>query len=640
MEVLHMLMACKSIQKHFGVDPVLKDITFQMNEKDKAAVVGVNGAGKTTLFKILTGELTADRGELFRSKDSTLGYLAQNMNILGENTIFAEMLTVFTSLQNLESEIRTMELAMGTATGSTLEKMMAQYAALQHSFEEQNGYGYQSQIRGVLKGLGFSEEEFDQPIYQLSGGQKTRVALGKLLLIQPSILLLDEPTNHLDIAAIEWLENFLRSYPGAILIISHDRFFLDQIVKKVIDIENGKSAVYEGNYSFFAKHKEINREIQLKQFLDQQKGIKRQEQVIEKLRSFNREKSIKRAESREKLLEKVERLEKPEEISAKMKLHLTPRLTSGQDVLHVENMAKSFDGCPLFEQVSFDIKKQEKIALLGPNGIGKTTLFRILMGQIPSDCGITRFGSNVKIGYYDQEQQNLSLEKTIIEEISDTYPTLTQTVIRNTLAAFLFTGDDVFKPISALSGGEKGRVSLAKLMLSGSNLLFLDEPTNHLDMYSKEILEDALNQYEGTILYISHDRYFINRTATKILELSPTGMTQYIGDYSYYVEKKQQSSLIVEATQSKADEDTGSTKEEWLRKKEDQAKEKRRQTQIERIEADIGKTEKKIKDIDDLLCLQEVYSDPLKAQEAYDEKSRLETDLEELYTNWDQLQQE
>ncbi|HHW67587.1 MAG TPA: ABC-F type ribosomal protection protein [Epulopiscium sp.] len=632
-----MILACKDITKTFGTDIILKNITFQIEEKEKVAIVGVNGAGKSTLFKILAGELSYDSGEIFKAKDTSIGYLSQNMEINTNNTILDEMMTVFSELLEIESSIRLLEEKMSAHKGEDLSNLMRQYSLLQHEFEEKNGYGFKSQIKGVLKGLGFDESEISKPINILSGGQKTRVALAKLLLSSPSVLLLDEPTNHLDISAIEWLEDFLKSYSGTVMIISHDRYFLDRIATKVIEIENTKSSVYNGNYSFYAKYKQINREIQMNQYLAQQKEIKRQEEVIQTLRSFNREKSIKRARSREKALEKIERIERPEALPSSMKLTLEPKIQSGNDVLHVENLSKAFGNRKLFENVSFDLKRGEKVALIGPNGVGKTTLFRILLDQIDPDSGFFRLGTNVKIGCYDQEHQNISYNKTIIDEISDAYPTLTLGEIRNILAAFLFTGDDVFKEISSLSGGEKGRVSLAKIMLSEGNFLLLDEPTNHLDLLSKEVLEDALNHYEGTVLYISHDRYFINRTADKVLELTPHGIKEYLGNYDYYIEKRNQ--IKFEHTEKETvPAEKSSSKEEWLKRKEEQAQQRKLQGSIEKIEKQIHETENEIEAINEQLCLEEVYTNPKKSAEMLDKKSQLEEELERLYEQWDELQ--
>lgn len=634
-----MILACKDVSKAYGIETILENITFHIEQNEKAAIVGVNGAGKSTLFKILIGDLALDSGEVYKAKETSLGYLAQDMQIDVQNTILEEMIKVFKNIIDMETKLRDMENDMANHSGSDLEKLMNDYSNLQHKFEESNGYGYKSKIKGVIKGLGFTDDEFDQPIYQLSGGQKTRVALGKLLLSEPDILLLDEPTNHLDLEAVNWLEEFLRGYFGSVLIISHDRYFLDRIVTKVIEIENKKSTIYEGNYSFYAHQKEVGFEVKLKQYLDQQKEIKRQEQVIEKLRSFNREKSIKRAESREKLLDKIERIEKPESLPDKMRLILEPSIKSGNDVIHIENLSKSFDNIPLFYNLNLDIKKEDKVAILGPNGVGKTTLFKIILNLEIKDAGKIKLGTNVKIGYYDQEQQSLDTSKTIIEEIGYTYPNLTNTQIRNMLAAFVFTGDDVFKPIKALSGGEKGRVSLAKLMLSGSNFLLLDEPTNHLDMFSKEILENAINKFSGTVLYISHDRYFINRTAKRILEMSQTGFTQYLGNYSYYMEKKAEAKLKKLNTPVDINKDN-SNKSEWLRKKEEQANIKRKQNQIQKLEDQINSIEIQIAELDKLLCLEDIYSNPEKSKEIYDNKASLESQLDSLYDKWEDLQKE
>lgn len=632
-----MILACKDINKSFGVDIILKDITFQIEEKEKVALIGVNGAGKSTLFKILAGKLSFDSGEIYKSKETSIGYLSQNVDIDTDNTILDEMLSVFSELIELETIIHSLEEKMSSHKDIGLSKLMHQYSLLQHEFEEKNGYGYKSQIRGILKGLGFTENEFNQPINVLSGGQKTRIALAKLLLSNPSILLLDEPTNHLDINAIEWLEEFLKNYPSTVIIISHDRYFLDRIVSKVIEIENNKSSIYNGNYSFYAKHKQLNREIEINQYLSQQKEIKRQEEVIQTLRSFNREKSVRRARSREKALEKMEKIERPEALPSSIRLSLEPRIQSGNDVLHIENLSKAFDDKKLFDNVTFHLKKGEKAALIGSNGVGKTTLFRMILNVFPSDKGIISLGTNVKIGYYDQEHQNIYHNKTIIDEISDTYPALTLGEIRNILAAFLFTGDDVFKQISSLSGGEKGRVSLAKIMLSEGNFLLLDEPTNHLDLLSKEVLEDALNNYQGTVLYISHDRYFINKTADKVLELNSWGITEYLGNYDYYIEKRNQIKAGESEKVTPSNEKPSSTKDEWLRKKEEQSQQRKLQTQIENIESQIHAVENQIEEADKALCLEEVYSNPEKATEIYNKKIQLESELEELYSQWEKL---
>ena len=637
-----MILSLNKIAKSYGVDVILENVTFHMEEKEKTAVVGVNGAGKTTLFRILTQETNADSGEIYLKKEATLGYMAQNQQVDSTRTIYEEMLSVFAEILTAENRLREMENEMSHLQGKELSDKMEEYAALQHFFEQQDGYGYKSRLRGVLKGLGFAESEFDRPLQQLSGGQKTRVYLGKLLLSRPDLLLLDEPTNHLDIASIEWLEDFLKTYEGAVLIISHDRYFLDKIVTKVVEIENKKSNVYQGNYTQYMQQKVVQREIAQKAYENQQKEIKRQQEVIRTLRQFNREKSIKRAESREKQLEKVERIDRPEALPAQMRLTLTPRIISGSDVLHAEELSKSYGGQRIFQHVNFDVRRGERIAIIGPNGVGKSTLFRMLLGEVSSDSGLMRFGTNVHVGYYDQEQQKLDTSKTIFDEICDTYPMLTAGEIRSMLAAFVFTEDDVFKQVSSLSGGEKGRVSLAKIMLSKANLLMLDEPTNHLDMFSKEVLEDALNRYEGTVIYISHDRYFINKTAQIILELSPNGMTRYEGNYDYYLEKKAQRERIAQqqaapqSQQAAAPQTLSDTKAEWLKQKEQQAAERKQAAKVARIEKQIEETEDKIASLDAEMA--EHSTDYTKAQELFAQRQALEETLEELYQQWEEMQ--
>lgn len=638
-----MIFACKDIQKSYGIDTILEKVSFNIEDREKVAIVGVNGAGKTTVFKIITGEISADNGDMFIRKDASMGYLAQNFVIDKNITVYEEMLSVFNNIMDMEKNLRDMENKMANVSEAELPKFMEQYSRLSHDFEQLDGYSYKSRIKGVLKGLGFTEEEYNKPLNTLSGGQKTRVHLGKLLLTQPDLLLLDEPTNHLDIDSLVWLEDFLRSYPKAVLIISHDRYFMDRIVTKVIEIENKKSTIYEGNYSYYAEQKEINRQIQLKQYINQQKEIKHQEEVIRTLRSFNREKSIKRAESREKALEKMERVERPESLPDKMRLTLTPRITSGNDVLHAENLSKSFPDKTLFSGVNFDVRRSEKVAIIGPNGVGKSTLFKMLLGKVKYDSGEIKLGTNVNIGYYDQEQQTLDETKTIFQEISDTYPNMTNGEIRNVLAAFVFTGDDIFKTIGSLSGGEKGRISLAKIMLSEANLLMLDEPTNHLDMFSKEILENAINSYEGTVIYISHDRYFINRTAERILDLNPYGVTEYLGNYDYYLEKKAEkereaieASIANPSIQSPIIE--SNTKIDWKKQKEEQAKERKIQNKIKKIEEEIEKTENKINELSELLFDEKISCDAGKAKDIFDEKTALEEKLEKLFEEWEELQ--
>lgn len=533
-----MILSVQNISKAFAENKVLENISFHIEDYEKAAIVGINGAGKTTLLRIIVGQMSPDSGMVALSRDRSLGYLAQNDAVDTANTIYQELLSVKQELVDLERKIRECELSMQAADEKELERLMNQYASLTHAFETGDGYAYKSEITGVLKGLGFGEDEFDKSVSTLSGGQKTRVALGKLLLKKPDLIILDEPTNHLDLNSIAWLETYLLNYKGAVILVSHDRFFLDRIASKVIEIDQTRATVFSGNYTAYATKKEQLRIAAMNAYLNQQREIKHQEEVIEKLKSFNREKSIKRAESREKLLNKIEVLDKPTQARTDMRLKLTPRYTSGNDVLTVEGLSKAFGTQLLFENVGFEVKRGEHVAIIGDNGTGKTTLLKILNGLLPADSGDFRLGTNVEIGYYDQEHHVLHSDKTLFDEISDEYPSLTNTEIRNVLAAFLFTGDDVFKNIRDLSGGERGRVSLAKLMLGNANFLILDEPTNHLDIMSKEILEDALNTYEGTVLYVSHDRYFINRTAHRILDLTAHRLVNYIGNYDYYLEKR------------------------------------------------------------------------------------------------------
>lgn len=630
-----MILSCNNLKKSFGINTILENISFNIEDKEKVAIVGVNGAGKSTLFKIAIGELTADSGEFIVPKNINIGYFSQNIEIDSNKTIYDEMLTVFDYLISLENTIRKYEKEMAGLEGKELDELMKKYSYLSHEYEQNDGYSYKSRLKGVIKGLGFSDEEFNQPINQLSGGQKTRVALGKLLLTAPNLLLLDEPTNHLDIESIQWLEDFLKGYNGSVIIISHDRYFIDKIVTKIIEIENKKSYIYNGNYSFYYSQKEIKRDIELKHYLTQQKEIKRQEEVIKKLRSFNREKSIKRAESREKQLNKIEVIEKPENLPENMRFTLKPKKESGYDVLNIECVKKSFDNETLFENVSFEIKKGEKTALIGPNGIGKTTLFRIILNKLKADCGNIKLGANVTIGYYDQEHQTLDQSKNIFDEISDSYPKLTNLEIRNVLAAFVFTGDDVFKPISALSGGEKGRVSLAKIMLSNANFLILDEPTNHLDVNSKEILENAIRNYEGTCLYISHDRYFINNTAQKIIELNKNGTKTYLGNYDYYIMKKNENTIENKIIENNIN--ISESKNDWKLQKEKQAEERKLKNRLKKLEMEIEETENKIAELENKLKLEEIYTDAEKTNFIFTEKTELEENLINLYEQWESL---
>lgn len=635
-----MILSCQNISKAFNEKRILTDVSFHIEDYDKAAIIGINGAGKTTLLRIIVGELSADGGIVTLAKGKTCGYLAQNQNVDSKNTLFDELLSVKADIIALEQQIRETEIAMKTADESLLNQLMEHYTKLTHNFELANGYAYKSEITGVLKGLGFEEKDFNQSIATLSGGQKTRVALSKLLLIKPDLIILDEPTNHLDLNAIVWLENYLLNYRGAVIIVSHDRYFLDKIANKVIEIDQTKATVFSGNYSDYAVKKEQLRIAAWNAYINQQQEIKHQEAVIEKLKSFNREKSIKRAQSREKLLNKMEVLDKPVQTRTDIHMTLTPKCTSGNDVLHIENLSKSFGKLCLFSNLDMDIKRGEHVAIIGDNGTGKTTILKIINGLLDADGGFITLGTNVHIGYYDQEHHVLHSDKTLFEEISDAYPSLTNTEIRNTLAAFLFTGEDVFKRISDLSGGERGRVSLAKLMLSESNFLILDEPTNHLDIISKEILEDALNSYEGTILYISHDRYFINRTANRILDLANQKLTGYFGNYDYYLEKKEaltQSCPSSPSGLSPKAETASENKLDWQAKKELQAKQRKKENDRKKCEEKITDLEMQITDINKEMEKPEVAVDASMLQELSAKQEELNTQLLELYDLWETL---
>ncbi len=634
-----MILSVSNINKSFKEVPVLQNVSFHIEDYEKAAIVGINGAGKTTLLRIIVGEMAADEGIVALSKGRSLGYLSQHQAVSSENTIYDELLSVKQDIVDLESRIRSVELQMKNASEERLSGLMETYANLTHAFEAANGYAYKSELTGVLKGLGFTQEEFSKEINTLSGGQKTRVALGKLLLLKPDLIILDEPTNHLDMASIAWLETYLLNYKGAVIIVSHDRYFLDRIAGKIIELDNTKATVFTGNYSDYAAKKEMLRAAAYHAYLNQQREIRHQEAVIEKLKSFNREKSIRRAESREKMLDKVEVLEKPAEVRADMHLHLEPRIQSGNDVLHVENISKSFGELTLFEGLCFDIKRGEHVAIIGDNGTGKTTILKMINELLLPDSGSIRLGTNVEVGYYDQEHHVLHPEKTLFEEISDAYPTLNNTRIRNTLAAFLFTGEDVFKKIESLSGGERGRVSLAKLMLSESNFLILDEPTNHLDIMSKEILEDAINAYTGTVLYVSHDRYFINKTAERILDLSHRELTEYLGNYEYYLEKKEQRQALTDAAANDtlAVQSDSENKQDWKARKEQQAMRRKKENELKRCEETIQKLEERNKEIDETMVLPEVCTDVAKLQKLAQEKEQNVTELETLYVKWEEL---
>ena len=636
-----MILSCQSICKSFGEKVILQDASFHIEEREKAALIGNNGAGKTTLLRIIMEEISADSGQVVIAKDKKIGYLAQYQDIHGHHTIYEELMTTKQYILDMEDKIRSLEQEMKYVAGDKLESLMNSYTRLTHQFELENGYAYKSEIVGVLKGLGFEEEDYCKQIENLSGGQKTRVALGKLLISKPDILLLDEPTNHLDMESIAWLETYLLNYPGAVFIVSHDRYFLDKVVTKIVEIEAAQMRMYEGNYSAYALKKAQLRDAQYKAYLNQQREIKHQEAVITKLRSFNREKSIKRAESRVKMLDKIQRIEKPIEIDNQMRISLEPRFISGNDVLTVEGLSKAFPGQTLFTDINFEIKRGERVALIGNNGTGKTTILKILNGIVDADAGRFALGSKVQIGYYDQEHHVLHMEKTIFQEISDTYPTLTETEIRNMLAAFLFTGDDVFKLISSLSGGERGRVSLAKLMLSEANFLILDEPTNHLDIASKEILEEALNSYTGTVLYVSHDRYFINQTATRIMDLTNQAIVNYIGDYDYYLEKKDEMTRIYAPAQETAaqevKENVSETKLTWQQQKEEQALKRKRENELKKVEARIEELEARDKEIDETMVLPDICTNVAECTKLSREKAAIAEELEGLYEKWEEL---
>ena len=638
-----MLLACQNISKAFGTKEILRDVNFHVNEKEKIAIVGINGSGKTTLLKIIMGEETADNGQIILAKDTAIGYLSQHQDISFDNTIYGEMLAAKQYIVDLEANIRRLEHDMKHAEGEELEKILETYNRLSSKYDRDNGYSYESEITGVLKGLGFGPDDYDRHINTLSGGQKMRIALGRLLLTRPDIIILDEPTNHLDMPSISWLESFLSSYPGSVIIVSHDRYFIDRIATSIIEIDNKKATVYHGNYTYYAEKRAEIRANMMKAYLNQQQEIKHQEAVITKLKQFNREKSIKRAESREKMLDKVEVLDKPAEIASEMRLSLEPSVESGNDVLTVTHLSKSFGNNCLFDNLDFDIKCGEKVALIGGNGTGKTTILKIINHIVTKDNGTIALGSRVHIGYYDQEHQVLSLHKTIFEEISDAYPDLTNTKIRNVLAAFLFTGDDVFKKIEDLSGGERGRVSLAKLMLSPANFLVLDEPTNHLDIQSKGILEDAIRNYTGTVLVVSHDRYFINRIATRILELKDQQLYSFIGNYDYYEAHKE---LIYEATVPKqafnssmvaASTPVASSKDDYKKQKEEQARLRKKENDIKKTEQKIEQTEAEITKIDEEFLNPDFATNSAKLSELSKKREELESTLSALYETWETL---
>lgn len=632
-----MILSCQNISKAFGEEVILNNASFIIEDREKAAIVGINGAGKSTLLKIIMGQLSPDEGQVIPAKGKTLGYLAQHQDLNSNRTIYEELLTVKQDILNMEQQIRTLEEEMNHTEGTDLENLLNTYTKLNHEFEAANGYAYKSELTGVLKGLGFTEEDYTRQVNTLSGGQKTRVSLGKLLLTKPDILLLDEPTNHLDMESIAWLETFLLNYNGAVVVVAHDRYFLNKIVTKIIEVDQGKVSTFRGNYSDYAQKKAMLRIAEYNAYINQQREVKHQEEVIAKLRSFNREKSIKRAESREKMLQKMDIVEKPSEVNSQMKLMLEPDCVSGNDVLSVSDLSKAFPPLTLFDGISFEIKRGERVALIGNNGTGKTTILKIITGLSEADRGTIRTGSNVHIGYYDQEHHVLHPEKTIFQEISDDYPDLNNTRIRNVLAAFLFTGDDVFKLIGDLSGGERGRVSLAKLMLSEANFLILDEPTNHLDIDSKEILENALNSYSGTVLYVSHDRYFINQTATRIIDLHQKQLINYIGNYDYYLEKKELLSPVAAQNNSSTLSSASEGKLDWKQQKEMQAKQRKLENELKKVEEEITAIEEKITAIDEQMASPEICVNVGKCMELQKEKDTLSERLEVLYEKWEEL---
>lgn len=635
------VLSCNNICKSFGIDVILNNISFSINKGEKVGLVGVNGAGKSTLFKILTNQLSYDTGELFISKSTTIGHLEQN-TILNENSsIMDECMSIFQYLIDMEQNLRSLEIGIANLSNNEeqshyLDEAMHKYSILLEEFNEKNGYGFRSQIKGVLKGLGFLDEEFEQPIYQLSGGQKTRVALAKLLLTHPDLLLLDEPTNHLDIEAVEWLEGFLRDYDGTILMISHDRYFLDQMVNRIFEIENHNLTSYNGNFSVFMEKKRIIIEQQIKDYIEQQKELDRQKDIVRRLRQHGTEKLMNRAKSREKQLEKIEQIEAPIVYRDKAFIRFEAQVKSGNDVLSLQNVSKSFNNNLLFENVAFDIYKGEKVALIGPNGIGKSTLFKIILDELKANSGNIRLGHNVFTGYYDQEQKNLNYSKTALDEIWDDHINLNQTEVRTLLGSFLFKGDDVFKTVESLSGGEKGRLSLLKLILSKSNLLLLDEPTNHLDIDSKEVLEEALINYDGTVFVISHDRYFLNRVATKIIELSPNGNETYLGNYDYYIQKKKEK-LSMNEPEAKEEKTKTQLKEEKRKEREERENLRAIAKTQKKLEAEISELEEKINDLEELMCQEEIYSNEEKSKEVHQETQQLRERLELLYSEWEEI---
>lgn len=633
-------LSVNQVSKSFGVTSILENITFTVSQGDKIGLIGRNGAGKTTLFKIIKGEYTADQGTIFMAKGAEIGYLEQIPVTSEDVTLYDYCLEIFRPLLDMEQQLRDLEHQIADYGKQGFEppkNLLDQYSHLLETFSRQNGYSFRSEVRGVLKGLGFSELEFERPIIGLSGGQKSRIGIGRLLLKHPEILLLDEPTNHLDIAACAWLEGFLKSYEGTLIIISHDRYFLDQIVTKIFEVENKQLSIYVGNYSDYGRQKEIIFETALQTYTQQQKEIDKQEEIIRRFKGHGTEKLTKRAKSREKKLDKMEVVDKPIQYTKRAKIKLSTRIKSGEDVLFAEDLSKSFGEKHLFSNLCMSVYRGDRIGLIGPNGIGKTTLFKMLMGTEPYQAGSVRLGHQVEIGMYDQEQSNLTQANGLIEEISDEDPQLNVTEIRGLLGGFLFHGDDVFKKIHQLSGGEKGRMSLLKLMMSEANLLLLDEPTNHLDIDSKEALEDALTSYDGTIITISHDRYFLNKICTKIFDLSPEGATEYLGNYDYYREKIAFNALLEEDALEEPSKTKTQLKDDRKKEKEKLQSERQKKQGLNNHEKLIESLELEIVDIETMMCEEAVYSDSKLMKELNEQLTHLKRTLEDCYDEWSLL---
>ncbi|WP_377867105.1 ABC-F family ATP-binding cassette domain-containing protein [Bacillus sp. R86525] len=640
------LLQVNALSKLYGAETILANIKLEVQTKDRIALVGRNGAGKSTLLKIIAGELSHDGGEIIKPKDVSMGYLAQNTGLETSLTIWDEMLTVFTHLQQMETKLRRLEQEMGKeenfSNAAIYEKLLADYDQLQLDYKDQGGYQYEADIRSILSGLGFPVEMHQTTISTLSGGQKTRLALGKLLLTKPDLLILDEPTNHLDIETLTWLEQYLQGYPGAILIVSHDRYFLDKLVTQVYEISNKESRRFVGNYSKYLDLKSALYEQEMKRYEKQQDEIAKLEDFVQK--NIARASTTKRAQSRRKQLDRMELLTRPLGDSKSASFHFDIEKQSGNDVLQVKDATIGYDEDPIIEHVTMRLTRGDSVALVGPNGIGKSTLLKSLVNKLPLLNGDVSFGSNVSVGYYDQEQANLTSSKRVLNELWDEYPLQPEKEIRTILGNFLFTGDDVLKPVSSLSGGQKARLALAKLMMQKSNLLILDEPTNHLDLNSKEILENALIDYPGTLLFVSHDRYFINRVTTTVIELSTEGAQEYLGDYDYYVEKKNEMIERAEFEQQEQQENqapvqktVAQEKLNYLEEKERKQLERQRTRKIEELEQNIVEFEEEIATLEDQLCLPEIYADYEKASEITSKKQTLQEQLEACMAEWEEL---